>query len=99
MKAISVLVVRYTVIFGTNCCISWVMAALSEPFSITIVRWYPIPKRFLRNSDVPAHRSFPLQMMAFQSARISASSMKCVVRTMTLPSLRFWSWFQRWRLE
>ncbi len=49
----------------------------------SIVRWYPRPKRFLRNSEEPQHFSRPRLMMAMRSHNKSASSMKCVVSTVS----------------
>mmetsp|Transcript_34582 Transcript_34582/g.78852 ORF Transcript_34582/g.78852 Transcript_34582/m.78852 type:complete len:555 (-) Transcript_34582:2475-4139(-) len=43
---------------------------------------YPAPKRVLRRTAPPMHRSRPLAMIAMRSPRMSASSIECVVRMM-----------------
>lgn len=46
-----------------------------------------MPNLFFRNRELPQHLSLPLLITAFLSAKISASSMKCVVSNITLPCL------------
>lgn len=48
-----------------------VMACSFQAPSRTNVRWQPMPNLFLRKRELPQQRSFPLEMTAFLSARIS----------------------------
>mmetsp|Transcript_6132 Transcript_6132/g.22527 ORF Transcript_6132/g.22527 Transcript_6132/m.22527 type:complete len:203 (+) Transcript_6132:3496-4104(+) len=48
-----------------------------------MVSKYPMPNRFFKNMLVPAQSNFPELTMHTRSLRTSASSIKCVVRTMT----------------
>mmetsp|Transcript_37688 Transcript_37688/g.63426 ORF Transcript_37688/g.63426 Transcript_37688/m.63426 type:complete len:286 (+) Transcript_37688:679-1536(+) len=56
-------------------------------FFFSIVSRYPSPKRLLRNVLDPMAARWPADMMATRSERISASSMKWVVRMMARPAL------------
>ncbi len=51
--------------------------AWRSPTSVTTTRWYPMPKRPLRNREDPTTRSVPRAMMAMRSPSRSASSMNC----------------------
>mmetsp|Transcript_88440 Transcript_88440/g.211134 ORF Transcript_88440/g.211134 Transcript_88440/m.211134 type:complete len:264 (+) Transcript_88440:3887-4678(+) len=58
---------------------------LSPLSFITMVRTYPQPKRRFRKSPVPHASTLPARMMATRSPRTPASSMKCVVSSITRP--------------
>lgn len=57
-----------------------------------------IPYLFFRNKELPQHFRIPSAMMAILSPRRSASSMKCVVRSIVRPALFFWRTVQICRL-
>lgn len=61
--------------------------------SLDTVRRYPTPNLFFKKSELPKHSNYPLAMMAIRSPRISASSMKWVVSTMTRPYFSSFSMF------
>ena len=63
-----------------------------------ILSRYPTPNLFFKKSELPQHKSVPLAMMPILSPRISASSIKWVVSTMTLPSFSSFSIFHNSRL-
>lgn len=79
-----------------NCKIfSWLKKTLlsSMPSSVSflvclalIFKWYPTPKVFFMKLDDPIVRIWPLAIIPIRSARCSASSIWCVVKTMVLPS-------------
>ena len=54
--------------------------------SFTMTMWYPTPYLLFKNSDDPQHLTFPSAIIAILSPRMSASSMKCVVSKIVLPS-------------
>lgn len=60
---------------------------LTATQQLTYVKWYPMPNLFFRNSELPQHLIFPLLITAFRSASMSASSIKCVVNSITFPCL------------
>ena len=53
------------------------------------VSTYPLPYAFFRNNGVPSHTSSPPDMMPMRSPKRSASSIECVVSTMTRPAFFF----------
>mmetsp|Transcript_200 Transcript_200/g.365 ORF Transcript_200/g.365 Transcript_200/m.365 type:complete len:183 (+) Transcript_200:3598-4146(+) len=75
------------------------MSHFSKISFLEIVNTYPAPNLVLRKRDVPEHRKCPSDIIAILSPRMSASSMKCVVRTITRPSFFFCSSSHVDRLE
>mmetsp|Transcript_14291 Transcript_14291/g.29201 ORF Transcript_14291/g.29201 Transcript_14291/m.29201 type:complete len:332 (+) Transcript_14291:3232-4227(+) len=86
---------------GTNFLTVLSISAVSPslaPLALTTVNVYPTPYVDLRNMEEPTHWSWPWAMMAILSPKMSASSMKCVVRRMMRPLLFFCRMFHVLRL-
>lgn len=48
-----------------------------------------MPNLFLRNMDEPQHLTQPFDITAIRSAKISASSIKCVVSSITFANVNY----------
>lgn len=55
-----------------------------------VLQLSPLPYFFFKNKEDPQHCTTPLAIIAIRSPRRSASSMKCVVRSMVLPVRSCW---------
>ena len=88
----SVTAVEYCSVWNLNGSCSWsTVHDLSNFYSIKSIN---LPNLFFRNKDDPAHRTTPSAMIAIRSPNKSASSMKCVDRTIVLDSRSLCSRFQ-----
>mmetsp|Transcript_25722 Transcript_25722/g.35378 ORF Transcript_25722/g.35378 Transcript_25722/m.35378 type:complete len:238 (+) Transcript_25722:266-979(+) len=79
------LILAVSTTFFTSCSIT---SAEASPRDFDILNRYPAPNLLLRNNDDPLHLNLPSDMITIRSANVSASSMKCVVRSTTLPFLQ-----------
>eukprot|EP00732_Lithocolla_globosa_P000359 Lithocolla_globosa_v1_NODE_102_length_6350_cov_93.725179.p3 type:complete len:182 gc:universal NODE_102_length_6350_cov_93.725179:6243-5698(-) len=82
--ALSTSVMSATISFSPSITLSAMFSSLS-----TMLTLYPWLNNFFRRVEVPKARSCPSAMIAIRSPKISASSIEWVVKTITLPFLKF----------